>query len=66
MEKTTQSSIKRRDVTTIVAKIHGVSDRYVRYVINGERENDAIFSTYMEIIEQDNLLIQAVQKAVPL
>jgi hypothetical protein len=66
MEKTLPNSIKRRDVATLVARIHGVSERYVRYVIAGERENEEIFSTYMTIIEQDNLLLQAVRKAVPL
>ena len=66
MEKNTQHSIKRRDVAAIVAKIHGVSDNYVRKVMRGDRENEAIFSSVMEIIEQDNLLIEAVRKAVPL
>jgi hypothetical protein len=66
MQKTSSTSIKRRDVATLVARIHGVSDNYVRKVLRGERENEAIFSTYMEIIEQDNLLIEAVRKAVPL
>jgi hypothetical protein len=66
MEKTQPISIKRRDVATIVARIHGVSDNYVRKVIRGDRENEEIFSTVMEIIEQDNLLIEAVRKAVPL
>lgn len=66
MEKTLPNIVKRRDVAALVARIHGVSDNYVRKVLRGERENEAIFSTYMEIIEQDNLLIQAVRKAVPL
>ncbi len=64
MEKTIQRSTKRRDVATIVADIHGVTDNYVRKVMRGERENEAIIATYMEIIEQDNLLIAAVKKAV--
>lgn len=35
-------------------------------VINCERENDAIVETYMEIVEQDNKLLEAVKKAVPI
>lgn len=66
MEKTTNKSIKRRDVASLVAGIHKVSARYVRYVINGDRENEAVLGTYMEIVEQDNLLLEAARKAVPL
>ena len=66
MEKTTDKNVKRRDVVTLVASIHRVSARYVRYVINNDRENAAIMSTYMEIVEQDNLLLDTVRKAVPL
>jgi hypothetical protein len=66
MEKTLSNSIKRRDAATLTARIHGVSDNYVRKVLRGERENEEIFSTYMTIIEQDNLLLQAVRRAVPL
>ena len=66
MEKTKEINIKRRDVAALVADIHKVSARYVRYVIDGDRENEAIMATYMEIVEQDNLLLNAVRKAVPL
>lgn len=66
MEKNNRQVIKRRDTATLVAAIHGVSVRYVRYVINGERQNEKIMETYMEILEQDNKLLEAVRKAVPL
>ena len=66
MEKTAPAKQKRRDVATLVATKHNVSDNYVRKVIRGERENDEILASYMEIIEQDNLLLEAVYKAVPL
>lgn len=58
--------VKRRDVASLVAQIHGVTPRYVRMVMNGERENEAIVETYMEIVEQDNLLLENIRKAVPL
>lgn len=65
-EETKQIITKRRDVPSLVAQIHGVSVRYVRYVLSGERDNPAIMATYMEIVEQDNLLLAAVRQAVPL
>lgn len=64
--ETKQISVKRRDVPALVAMIHGVTVRYVRYVLDGERYNPAILATYMEIVEQDNLLLQSVRNAVPL
>lgn len=66
MEKNLKPITRRRDVATLVARIHGVSVRYVHYVINGERDNEKIMETYMEIIEQDNKLLEAVRRAVPL
>lgn len=66
MEKKHKPITKRRDVAALVAQIHGVSERYVRYVVAGERENEKIMESYMTIIEQDNKLLQAVRKAVPL
>lgn len=66
IEKTRLLIPKRRDVASLTANIHGVSADYVRKVIRGDRENEAIVKTYMEIVEQDNLLLEAVKKAVPL
>jgi len=56
---------RRRDVATMVAAIHGVTADYVRKVIRGERDNDQILATYMRIIENDNLLLQAVKNTLP-
>lgn len=64
MEKPNESAIIRKDVVSLVAQVHGVSPRYVRYIINGERENEEIMATYMEIVEQDNLLVQNVKNAI--
>jgi len=66
MEKTRSIGKIRRDVATLVAFKHGVSDNYVRKVIRGDRENETIMASYMEIVEQDNLLLEAVKKVVPL
>jgi hypothetical protein len=66
IQKTGNTTVKRKDVARLVAEVHGVSPRYVRMVMNAERENEAIIETYMQIVEQDNALLQAVKKAVPL
>ena len=50
--------IKTADVT-------GVSKRQVRRVIEGDQKNDKILEVYMEIEEGENLLLEAVKKAVP-
>lgn len=66
MPKPTKKQVKRRDVARLVAQVHGVTPRYVRMVMNGERENEAIMDTFMEIVEQDNMLLEAIQKAAPI
>lgn len=43
----------------------GVNERYVRYVINGERENETVMSTYMALAEGSNKLLDEVKKLVP-
>jgi hypothetical protein len=65
MEYPNETAIIRKDVARLVAQVHGVSPRYVRMVINGDRTNEEILATYMEIVEQDNLLIQNLAKAIP-
>ncbi len=65
MEYPNESTIIRRDVASLVAQVHRVSPRYVRMVISGDRQNEAIMETYMEIIEQDNILLQNLQTAIP-
>ena len=56
---------RRRDLATIVAKIHGVSDNYVRKILRGDRENDDILDTVWQILDAENALLDAVKKAVP-
>lgn len=51
-----------------VADIHGVSERYVNMVRNGERENEAIMNSYMELkesIHEKSALLKAVNTLVP-
>jgi excinuclease UvrABC helicase subunit UvrB len=65
MQKNKDTVKRRRDVATLVAEIHGVTADHVRKVIRGDRENEQILTTYMEILEGDSLLLIAVKKAVP-
>lgn len=70
------SKVKDNKTATIVkevAKKHGVKTRTVYYVINGERNNDAILNDFMELREsveqklamyQDTPLLNAVKALV--
>lgn len=65
-----KENIKKRDAVLTsrvkkTAKITGVSDRYVRMIINGERTNDEVLSTYMFIQEGENKLLQQAKLLVP-
>ena len=48
-----------------VADMHKVSERYVYYILSGERENDEIFKTYMDLKEGNNELAESVKKLIP-
>lgn len=47
------------------AEIRGVSERYVRLVLSGERNSPEILATYMQLQESENLLVKAVKELVP-
>lgn len=49
-----------------VAGMKGVTKAYVYMVLRGERDNDDIFSCYMELQEGTEKLLEAVKTAVPL
>lgn len=54
-----------------VADLHKVTPRYVNYILDGERTNDEILMTYMELQEginslvEENELLLAVKKLIP-
>jgi hypothetical protein len=48
------------------AHICGVSQRTVRRVIRGDQINEKVMLVYMRFSEGENLLVEAVKKAVPL
>lgn len=56
---------KNREVASIVAGIHGVSSRYVRMVMNGDEDNEKVFSTVMQYLEGKNLLIETIKETIP-
>lgn len=67
----TERNTERAAIIKKTARISGVSERYVRMVMNGERENESVMNTFMTLQEQtieieDNLLLKAVNELVPL
>jgi hypothetical protein len=64
MEKPTTYRRLKDDTTRVVADIHGVSDRYVRMVRAGDREDEEILSTSIEYQQGKSRLIQHLKKLV--
>ena len=63
-------SKKNRDVRRAAnidytAELTGVDKRSVQRVLAGDQRNERILSTYMEIDEGINLLLQSVKQLVP-
>lgn len=48
------------------ADILGLSKRYVRYVLSGDRENEEVLKVYMGLQEGESKLLQTVRQLVPL
>jgi len=48
-----------------VAKMHGVTSRYVNYILSGERNNTGILNTCMYFLEGKNALVEEVKKLIP-
>lgn len=57
MQVNKDSDTKRNDLATITAAITGYSDRYVRMVIKGDRNNEIVFDTYMNVREARDSMI---------
>lgn len=67
-KKFTLPNETRTEKAALIAKtaeMTGVSKRYVRYVLAGERENETVFSTYMTLLEEFSKLPDAVRALVP-
>lgn len=67
--KDMEKNIKRDAIgaATVIrtAEITGVSERYVRYVLDGKRNNEEVLTVYMELMDGQNKLMQAVKQLVP-
>ena len=53
---------KRDDLAAVVSGIHSVTEGYVRMVVRGDRENDAILKTYRQILAGKNQAIEIAKK----
>lgn len=47
------------------AEITGIKTNAVYKIIRGDRKNETVFTTYMELMERDNALLAEVKKLVP-
>ena len=66
MNKTTDRDSQRSFIVKKTAEMHRVSTSYVYKIINGDREKEAIFETYMDLVEGTNTLVEAVKNLIPL
>lgn len=65
MQKSNKRNTEQAAIIQKTAKLMGVSKRYVRMVLNGERNNEGVMTCYMEILERDNALLNAVKELIP-
>lgn len=63
--KTNKRDPQKADLVKKTASIHHVSERYVNYILNMERENEEILATYMFLLQEGNELVEAAKKLVP-
>jgi len=47
-----------------VAEMHNVSTSFVYKILSGDRENDEIFMTYMDLQEGTNSLLEQVKRMI--
>lgn len=65
MQKLKNKSPKRDDTAGIIARIHGVSARYVRMVRAGDRNNEEILASLVDFEVGKKVLIKSIEKVVP-
>lgn len=65
MEKNNKREAFKASLAQKTARIARVSTRYVRMVINGDRENQQVMSVYMQLLEGENKLLAQVKELVP-
>ena len=65
LTKTSKRDIKRAAIVQETAATLGVSPRYVRMVLAGDRDSEKILAVYMELTEGHNALLDAVKNLLP-
>lgn len=65
MKKPNQRSSEMAFRVKRTADITGKKPDTVYKIIRGDRENEEVFTTYMELLERDNALLEEVKKLVP-
>lgn len=70
MEKTCKNHRGKDAIKTALvkktARITGVSARHVYRILSADRENEQVLDVYMRLLEFDNVLVDYVEKLVPL
>lgn len=70
-DKTKLRDPKKAFLVKKTAELHGVSTSLIYKILSGDRENDEIFMTYMDLKEgidsliQENEMLQEVKKLLP-
>ena len=65
MEKIGKRYSWKASLAQKTSQLTHVSPRYVRMVINGERENAQVMDVYMRLLEGENKLLAQVKELVP-
>lgn len=65
MLKTKKKRPERDDTARIIARIHGVSVRYVQMVRAGLRKNEEITASLVDFRLRKNALIKSIKNEVP-
>ncbi len=65
MKKTNDRSSETAYRVKRTAELTGVKPTSVYRIIRGDRKNEEVFTTYMELMERDNALLNEVKKLVP-
>ena len=65
MDNSNKIDIYRAAKIKRTAELVGVSQRFVNYVLNGERESEDVMAVFMELQEGENKLLKAVKELLP-
>lgn len=66
MDKTSRRRSTPDEAVKIVARIHGVNERYVRMIRDGKRKNEDILASLVDYEVGKNNLVRHLESLVPL